>query len=103
MDSLAVAYALRTVLWARSISEQTGYRGPWGFGLAATKLRGLVSSTVARDFGASHFPYDRDEYEEVTTAMLQEIEDAPGAVADRIVGQFVRGTGTSARYASLLG
>lgn len=102
-DGLAVAYATRLIHWARTVAAVSGYRGPWGFGIAATKVRGLTSHALSMDIGRTAFPYDRDDYEEVTTATLQEIEDTPGVVVNRVVGQFVRGVGVSHRYDDMLG
>lgn len=102
LDSLVAAYAWRVVSWAGEIARLTGYRGAWGFGLAGKRLEGSESSRMKNDFGQRSYPYDRDEYEESTTATFAEIEDAPGAVAERLAGYLLRGVGTSSFYEELL-
>ena len=101
-DGLALAYAMRVVKWAEEIAKATGYRGSWGFGIACVGIEGLVSYEVTKNFGASGTEYDRDTYEKVTLAPLAEIQDAPGRVVNRLVGQFLRGTGTADLYEALL-
>jgi len=101
-DGLALAYAVRVVKWAEKIAKATGYRGSWGFGIACVGIEGLESYESTKNFSASGTAYDRDTYEKVTSASLAEIQDAPGRVVNRLVGQFLRGTGTATLYVALL-
>jgi hypothetical protein len=101
-DGIALAYAIRVVQWTKEIATATGYRGSWGYGLACVGIEGLVSHEFYKNLMESGNPYDRDNYERVTTAPLQEIEDSPTAIVNRLVGPFLRGIDTAARYADFL-
>jgi hypothetical protein len=104
-DVLAVANALRLVHWARVLSEKTDYRGAWAFGLAATNLHGLKSYQAFAEWGfdLDYDFYDRESYEATTAAHVSELENSPGAVADRLVGGLLRGLGTESKYSEHLG
>lgn len=101
-DALALGYVARAVRWAKAISGETGYRGSWGFGFAATGLNGLISHARMDSWGERSYPYDRHRFEATTTATITEIEEAPGRVVNRVIGQLLRGLGTDHRYAAYL-
>lgn len=90
-DRLALAWTLRMVHWARLFADAYGYRGSWQFGVAATGLRGLVSS-----WNSSWNPavYDRDDFQSQVTAGFFDLSDQPNSVADRLIGQLCRALGT---------
>lgn len=100
-DGLAVAYALRVVIWARDLGERVGYRGPWTFGVHAHGLRGLLSSVSIDDwrrYDSDTQAYDADEYRQVTTAQHEEMLSAAGHIAYRLVGRLIRGLGSDRKY-----
>lgn len=99
-DGLAVAYALRVILWARAMGEKVGYRGPWVFGVHAHGIRGLLSSVHLDSMFGRHDGqhYDADEYRQGTTAQHEEMVNAPGDIAYRLVGRLIRGLGTDQKY-----
>lgn len=96
-DMASLGYAWSLVLLARGVAESSGYRGPWGFGVSADRLAGKHSFAVLEDqtsIASFVEPYAGREYSEVTTAHLEEIEDAPAAVAERLVGRLLHGLGS---------
>lgn len=101
-DGLALAYVARAVRWAKAIADLADYRGAWGFGFTATRLNGLISSALINDWTQRASPYDRDDFESTTTATLTELEDAPGRVVNRVIGQLLRGLGTDHKYSGYL-
>lgn len=99
VDGIAVAYVRRLIRWAELLGDQCGYRGTWGFGIAADGMRGLMSTVYWGHLRFGNGPtYDADTYREVTTASRQEIAAQPWAVAERLLGRLLRSLGTSAHY-----
>lgn len=97
LDGLAVAYVRRLTSWALDYGKLWGYSGPWGFGIAASGLRGLSSSiTKERHFDGP--VYDQAVFREVTTSSTPDLEHQPWLVAKRLVGRLVRGLGTEDYY-----
>jgi hypothetical protein len=99
-DVAVVNYALSVVSLAREVAYKTDYRGPWGFGVHADRLAGNRSFTLHDDptvISSIVDGYGAMTFTQVTTAHLQEMEDDPGAVADRVVGRLLHGLG-SHRY-----
>lgn len=96
-DIAAVGYAARAILLANQISERTGYRGAWGFGFHGDYLSDSRSLALEDDnnwFNDSGDPFADDEYTEVTTAHRSELEDAPWAAANRLVGRLLHSLGS---------
>lgn len=96
-DVGAVAYAWRAAILARLIAEQIGYRGAWGFGVHGDLLADASSfarQNTDRWFSDDGDPYSTDEYTEITTASLSEIEDAPSAIVNRLVGRLLHAVGS---------
>jgi hypothetical protein len=98
LDGAALGYAFRIVRVAQFVSEEIGYRGAWGFGIRGDGLAGAVSNAVIaqRDyfFASDADPYETDQYEAVTTAHAQEIQDSPATIADRLVARLLHGLGS---------
>jgi len=98
-DGLAVAYARRLVRWAIEYGDAFGYSGQWGFGLAASGLKGLSSHVFREGMMIRRASiYDVDLYRSVTTATRQEMKAEPWTVAHRLVGKLLRGLGTETYY-----
>lgn len=100
----AVAYSFRLVHWALAVSERTGYRGAWAFGIHGTGMRALLSyvHVQERGFGAVNgHPFDAETYRETTTATHVEMLERPHAVAERLVGRLTRALGTAHRWPQL--
>lgn len=98
LDGAAIGYAYRVVRVAHFVSEDIGYRGAWGFGIRGDGLAGAVSNAVIaqrdRFFSTDAHPYETDQYEAVTVAYTQEIQDSPAAVVDRLVARLLHGLGS---------
>lgn len=77
------------------ISDQhAAYQGQWQLGIRMDRLRGTQSWNKARDLMSwPGHPYNRDDYERVTTASTEQLVNTPGTVADQIVAPLLRGLG----------
>ncbi|GAA4193311.1 hypothetical protein GCM10022288_26900 [Gryllotalpicola kribbensis] len=99
-DGLCIAFAHRIIYWVTKLSEEVGYRGSWGLALGVNGLVGKSSYLFQQELWQQSGPvYDRDEYEEVTVASLDDLVNEPQAVAYRLVGGLLRGLGTDNRWA----
>lgn len=98
-DALPVVYALRLAMWAAAIGEESAYHGEWLLGVHVTDLRGLRSYKFLQTFGSGRVDrFDAADYREVTTATHLELAQAPGHVAERLVGRLARALGTAHHY-----
>lgn len=103
-DFPAAGYAWQAVRAAIWISSQTGYRGSWGFGLKADGLAEHHSWELVNNnhmFRVTH-PYSADDFSSVTSGSLAEIEDAPEAVTERLIGGLLHGLGSYEAFKSVL-
>lgn len=92
-----VAYAAYAVALARHITDETGYRGAWGFGVNGDLLAGHVSFVRANDMrNATRYvdEYSANDYSAIVVAQLAEIEDAPHTVVERLVGGLLHALGS---------
>ena len=101
-DGLVIAYAFRTIYYAKSIAEKSGYTGAWLFGLHADNLHG-ARSWLRGPFMNDRGAYPDSEYETVTSATLREMQEHPEAVAERLAGRLVRALETSPDLGKFLG
>jgi hypothetical protein len=87
-DWLIVSYAVRLVGWAAALGNSLDYRGTWGLGLHASRLRGLQGLSSGRQ--TIHAPrFDSDDYRAVTTASLADLEDKSQYVTGELVGRLL--------------
>jgi hypothetical protein len=86
-------------LAGRLADEFGAYQGQWRLGVRMDRLLDAVPADI-RDspFGGPGNAYSRDDYEKVTTASTEELANAPHAVAERLVGQLLRGLGIAQKY-----
>jgi hypothetical protein len=93
----AVAVALVELLGAvRLLSERVGYVSEWDFAVTMTNLqdsRTRKSFTPGRVMGNSLEPgYDAASYRQSARANCLELARKPGAVFERLIGLYLRGT-----------
>lgn len=96
-DIGVVAYAAYAVALARHIADETGYRGAWGFGVNGDLLAGHVSFVRANDMRTARRhvdEYSANDYSATVVAQLGEMEDAPHAVVERLVGGLLHALGS---------
>ncbi len=97
-DVMAVAYTRQLILMALHVGRETGYRGPWLLGAAATGIEGLAAFEHSRwNFRVRPQAYavgggDFRNYCVVTT---EEMEQASGQLTYRLVGRLLRALGRS--------
>lgn len=102
-DIAPVLYVYRMMALCLAAADQAGYFGNWGLAVGGTGLRGRTSYDTVGRLGA----FDRqaatiDTYTRSTTASYAELTTTPGAIADRLVGPFLRMFGTANLYSALL-
>jgi hypothetical protein len=86
-------------LAGRLAGEYAGYQGQWQLGIRMDRLRGAVPLDLLQDLrGWPGNPYNREEYEKVTSASTEELLNTPHAVAERLVAPLLRGLGIAPRY-----
>lgn len=100
-DVAAAIYARRFLAMVAAASQRSGYFGQWLLAVGATRLRGLRSYEMHRDWNMGP-RYDEDEYRNSTVASYSDLTNRPGALADRLVGRLLRSFGTHAKWASML-
>jgi hypothetical protein len=85
----------RTIGLATSVAERTGYLGSWVFGVAATNIAGKSAYGTGRigHSALSTFGTDYPEYRQYAEASTTELQQAPGALTQRLVGRFLRSVG----------
>jgi hypothetical protein len=82
---------------AQNIAALAGFSGNWSFGLGMTNLRGaqgwdrLQGGGMMRQAPA----YNDDDYVQVATATLLEMELSPQVVVDRLAGRLLRALGST--------
>ncbi|MCD1569901.1 AlbA family DNA-binding domain-containing protein [Agromyces mediolanus] len=104
MDGIAVAYVMRTMNWALSVAERSGYTGSWHLAVAGTGLEGVVAfSNTQSILMYDGTAYPAAVYKSSTQATRIEMQEKPGMVAGRLLNRFVRSLKLGAHYGSLLG
>jgi hypothetical protein len=101
-EGLAVALTHRLVNLAAAASEEASYGGLWGLAIGVTGLEGSKSDALRQGSASSNPPRSEDGYRRATTSAWPELASQPGAVAERLIGQLLRGYRTRQRYAALL-
>lgn len=98
LDELAALLVRQLIAVVVSASEQVGYLGPWGLGVAGVGMRGLYPAVSRQAMFGGGSPYTENDYRRVAAATYADLTYAPGAVADALVGQLLRGLGTDQRF-----
>lgn len=79
---------------AGAVAAEVAYGGMWMLGVAATEVAGLpVYTGEMGHFRTPRVSADLGTYERYTSASSSEVQQHPAAVAQRLVGRFVRGLG----------
>jgi hypothetical protein len=96
---LGLAHSV-AALAGRLADEHGAYQGQWRLGIRMDRLRGAVPLDLLQGHPLDRpgNPYNRDEYERVTSASTEELVNAPHAVAERLVAPLLRGLGIAPRY-----
>ncbi|GAA1995188.1 ATP-binding protein [Catenulispora subtropica] len=100
-DAAAVALTRRFLAVVTAVAEEGGYIGNWSLAIGATGLRGLRAVPDESRFENSA-RYDRDEYRQATATTWAELNDSPGAIANRLLGAMLRALAVVDRYAEFL-
>lgn len=98
---LVAGMALRVVQVARRITELTGFVGTWDMGMAATGLLGVRAANSNAAF-ANTTTYSRHHYRSTTSATTAHLVQDERLIAERLVGQLLRGLGLDGRLDTLL-
>lgn len=73
------------------VASATGYGGGWNLGVLATGIAGVQLWPTSNSFWEPPgYPRDRDTYRRTTSAHSSEIQQQPGSVTNRLVGQYLR-------------
>lgn len=91
LPAVVAGLVLRVVQVAARITELTGYIGTWDFAVAVTGLRGVILHT--QGWGDPVPAYSAEDYRKTTAADTPELVTDRRLVADRLVGQLLRGFG----------
>ena len=95
----AVVTAVRELLAITlEISRRTGYAGMWDLGAAVTGIAGARVAPWVKTMSAPFIfatGYTRNDYHRGTRASTAELEQVPGAVAERLLGSLIRGLNAS--------
>lgn len=101
LDELAVLLVRQLIAVVVAASEQIGYLGTWGFGVAGTGMRGMHSAVWLGNMWDGP-PYTEDGFKRVTIATYGDLTQSPGMVADALVGHLTRALGTEHRFTKAL-
>jgi hypothetical protein len=87
-------------LAGRLADAYAAYQGQWRLGIRMDLLRGAVPLDLIQGHPLDRpgHPYNRDDYERVTSASTEELVNSPHAVAERLVAPLLRGLGIAPRY-----
>jgi hypothetical protein len=97
LDELATLLVRQLIAVVVAASDQGGYLGSWGLGIAGIGMRGLYPSASRNDIMGRGSPYTEGEYRRVTAATYADLTQTPGGVASALVGQLLRAVGTDQR------
>jgi len=77
---------------ARHLSDRCGHVAAWDFGLALDSMRGVrpMADPSYPFYPHDHPGYPGNDYRSTTRANVLELQKAPGAVAERLVGRLFR-------------
>jgi hypothetical protein len=78
---------------AVEVANASGYLGSWDFGVAISNLRGAVDHVAAFEMTRTAWPFSEDEYAASTRATWAELDSAPEAILDRLLGRLQRAFG----------
>lgn len=95
-DIMAVAYTRQMILMALHVGRETGYRGPWMLGAAATGIEGLSAYEQNRwNFRDRPQAYavGGGDFRNYRIATTEEMEQASGQLTYRLVGRLLRALG----------
>lgn len=97
----AVKYARQFIALTAAAADHASYLGNWILAAGATGIKGLPAHENEDFRSAPAGPrQDASVYRRATTASYAELLKQPGAVTERLIGRFLRSTGTRDRYAS---
>ena len=85
------------VALAGQIGDQhAAYQGQWQIGIRMDRLRGTQPwNKVQNPMTWPGHPYNRDDYERVTSATTEQLINTPADVANQIVAPLLRGLGAT--------
>jgi hypothetical protein len=104
IDPAAVNFTRRFLALVVATAQQAGYLGNWSLAFGATRLRDRAPYTPNGSWaalGPTH-RYNKDSFARSTGATWAELQAAPGAITNRLLGPLLRSLGVDARYQSLL-
>jgi hypothetical protein len=106
LDSLSAAYTRQLLAMAMHVGRESGYRGPWLVGVAATGIEGLPVHDPRRwntRVRPQAYAVGGGVFRNHLVATTEEIEQAPGTLTYRLVGRLLRALGRTAdAHADLL-
>ncbi|MFI6995831.1 helix-turn-helix domain-containing protein [Nonomuraea wenchangensis] len=104
LPAAAVNHTHRFLALIKIASEHAGYFGNWALAIGATGLRGLrVHSNANPNFGfGPQARYDKDTYTRTTSVSWAELNNAPAATTQRLVGPLLRALEIERAYKHLL-
>lgn len=96
LDSLAVEYTRQLLAMTLHVGLETGYRGLWILGVAATGIEGLAVHDPRRwntRVRPQAWAVGGGEFRNSLITTTEEIEQAPGRLTYRLVGRLLRALG----------
>jgi len=82
-----------------ALSDETGYRGTWLFGVSFENIRGhtsQVNNPALGFIGGTDTAWETAAYSQTTRATALEVREKPTLIAGRLLRQLLRGLGTEA-------
>jgi hypothetical protein len=83
----------RVILTAGAVSQACSYFGAWDFALVIGPLMGRRSASARLTFLRALPPYSESQYQESTSASLEELVRDPEAIHERLLGRLNRAFG----------
>lgn len=96
----AALYTRRFVALVGAAAREGGYFGEWLFAAGATAVKGLRSFEAYQNRYEGP-RYDEADYRSGAVATYGDVTDRPGALADRLIGRFLRSLGTYDLYSEM--
>jgi hypothetical protein len=88
-ERLVTVMAIRTVLLAAAVANDTDFGGRWAFGIEITGIKDAMSWIAAERFLGGR-SYRDDRYRRLTAADTTELDVEPRHVAERLVASLLR-------------
>ncbi|WP_433952872.1 AlbA family DNA-binding domain-containing protein [Curtobacterium flaccumfaciens] len=93
-DRTIVSWVWHLALWARAVSDSTGYQGEWEFGLRSTGMRRATSKRLSGPEFDELDEYDQDVFARTARAFTSDLEQDPAQVVQDLLKPLLRALGS---------